>query len=179
MTSSQRNNHLDRRLSETEALEILKEQDFTGIIQFHCQKVSDISCYLGTLLLPLFPDIDMNILKIGGLLHDIGRKWSSNDDHRELGAKWIKDQGFYQKYADVALRHTRYWEFIPQYQPRTIEEYIVCWADKATKRVFLDKIQTVLIKYLNKNDVSKEKTIKEAFEEAKRYVLHDNDKLSD
>lgn len=96
--------------------------------------------------------INLKLVKIGALLHDIGRLKSHNFDHSELGGEIIRNLGFSEKLARIAETHilgglTREdaveLGLTPKdYMPRSIEEKIVCLADKyhiGTKKVSINK----------------------------------------
>ena len=84
-------------------------------------------------------DVDMELVKTGALLHDIGRSKTNGIDHAVVGAEMLKEMGFSDAVADIALRHIG--AGIPKeeaiqlglppqdYFPLTLEEKIVAHAD--------------------------------------------------
>ncbi|MFW9993683.1 MAG: HD domain-containing protein [Candidatus Odinarchaeota archaeon] len=115
----------------------------------------------------------MNTIVIGGLLHDIGRLKSSSVNHWLEGAKWLREQGFYEGYANIAFRHTRHWDENPGHQPRTLEKLIVCWADKAVKGIYLAKVQEALIHVLNVKGI---KVVKQELDDIFLKVIYELEK---
>ena len=96
-------------------------------------------------------DVDIELVETGALLHDIGRSKTNGIDHAVVGAKILKDMGFPDSVASIALRHIG--AGIPKeeavqlglppkdYIPLTLEEKIVAHADNLThwdKEVDLD-----------------------------------------
>ena len=96
-------------------------------------------------------DVDIELVKTGALLHDIGRSKTNGIDHAVVGAEILKNMGFPDSVANIALRHIG--AGIPKeeaielglppkdYIPLTLEEKIVAHADNLThwdKEVDLD-----------------------------------------
>jgi uncharacterized protein len=96
-------------------------------------------------------DVDIELVKTGALLHDIGRSKTNGIDHAVVGAEILKNMGFPDSVANIALRHIG--AGIPKeeaiqlglppkdYIPITLEEKIVAHADNLThwdKEVDLD-----------------------------------------
>ena len=84
-------------------------------------------------------DVDIELVKTGALLHDIGRSKTNGIDHAVVGAEILKSMGFPDSIANIALRHIG--AGIPKeeamllglptkdYIPLTLEEKIVAHAD--------------------------------------------------
>ncbi len=96
-------------------------------------------------------DVDIELVETGALLHDIGRSKTNGIDHAIIGAEILKDMGFSDSVANIALRHigagipkeeAMQLGLPPQdYIPVTLEEKIVAHADNLThwdKEVDLD-----------------------------------------
>ena len=89
-------------------------------------------------------DVDIELVKTGALLHDIGRSKTNGIDHAVVGAEILKNMGFPDSVANIALRHIG--AGIPKkeaiqlglppkdYIPLTLEEKIVAHADNLTHR---------------------------------------------
>ena len=86
-----------------------------------------------------FNSVDLDLVKKGALLHDIGRCKTNNIDHAIVGAEILKELGFSDDVSNIALRHIG--AGIPKneaiqlglppkdYFPITLEEKIVAHAD--------------------------------------------------
>ncbi|MGB9979111.1 TIGR00295 family protein [Methanobacterium sp.] len=96
-------------------------------------------------------NVDIELVKTGALLHDIGRSETNGIDHAIVGAEILKDMEFPDSVVNIALRHIG--AGIPKeeaiqlglppkdYIPLTLEEKIVAHADNLThwdKEVNLD-----------------------------------------
>ncbi|MBQ6813129.1 MAG: TIGR00295 family protein [Methanobrevibacter sp.] len=86
-----------------------------------------------------FDDADSELVRVGGLLHDIGRSKTNSIEHALIGASMLKDLGYSQDIVNIVERHigTGLSEDdarelglpIKDYTPQTIEEKIVSHAD--------------------------------------------------
>ncbi len=85
-------------------------------------------------------EVDIEVVKIGALMHDIGRCKTHGMQHGPVGGDVIRDLGYSEKLARIAERHSMA-GLTPQEAemfelptrvliPETIEEKIVCLADK-------------------------------------------------
>ncbi len=86
-----------------------------------------------------FNSVDLDLVKKGALLHDIGRCKTNNIDHAIVGAEILKELEFSDDVSNIALRHIG--AGIPKneaiqlglppkdYFPITLEEKIVAHAD--------------------------------------------------
>ncbi len=116
-------------------VEILKRFNCPDYLIKHCKAV----CKKALDLSSNFDDIDIKLVKTGALLHDIGRCKTNGIDHAIVGAEILKDLGFSEDVANIALRHIG--AGIPKdeavelglppqdYIPLTLEEKIVAHAD--------------------------------------------------
>ncbi|MDH5439518.1 MAG: TIGR00295 family protein [Candidatus Bathyarchaeota archaeon] len=97
-------------------------------------------------------DVDVNLIKVGALLHDIGRSNTHSAEHAVVGAEIARSLGLPLRIISIIERHigggiTRKeakelgWP-AKSYMPKTIEEKIVAYADKlieGSKRVPIDR----------------------------------------
>lgn len=84
--------------------------------------------------------VDMELVEIGAILHDIGRSKTHGVDHAAVGGKMVRQLGIAEPVARIVDRHIG--AGIPEdeakalglpdgvYVPETLEEKIVCYADK-------------------------------------------------
>ncbi len=85
-------------------------------------------------------DVDMRLVEIGALLHDIGRSETHGTDHGAVGGEIVRRLGVVEPVARIVERHVGAgipWDEaralgLPEgvYVPETLEEKIVCYADK-------------------------------------------------
>lgn len=116
-------------------IEILKSLN----CPFHLIEHSVAVCKNAVKLSTNFDAVDIELVKTGALLHDIGRSKTNDIDHAIVGAEILKDLGFSDNVANIALRHIG--AGIPKeeaislglppqdYIPITLEEKIVAHAD--------------------------------------------------
>lgn len=118
-------------------------------------------------------DVNIELVKTGALLHDIGRCKTNSIDHAIVGAEILKDLGFSNEVANIALRHIG--AGIPKeeakllglplkdYIPLSLEEKIVAHADNLIhwdKEVDLDFVITKWEEKLGKNHPSIPRLVK-------------------
>ena len=96
--------------------------------------------------------LDRDLLEIGGLLHDIGRSKTHDLRHAIIGAKILKERGFSKSLSRICETHMlggldredAKQMGLPEkdYIPLTLEEKIICLADKyidGTKDVSIEQ----------------------------------------
>ena len=104
----------------------------------HCKAVSQLAVKIAQKLRQR--DIDIDQVRIGALLHDIGRSQTHGVTHAYVGSKMLRDLGIPDPVVKIVERHIG--AGIPSnealdlglpgkdYMPQTIEEKIVAYADK-------------------------------------------------
>lgn len=96
--------------------------------------------------------VDVQFLEEAAMLHDIGifrcdapsiccHGTEPYIKHGPIGAEILRSEGF-PRHARVAERHTG--TGLPGYEPETLEEQIVCYADKFYSKSKPDHVGTVL-----------------------------------
>ncbi len=96
-------------------------------------------------------DVDRQFLEEAAMLHDVGiyqcdapsiqcRGKEPYIKHGPIGGDLLRQEGF-SRHARVAERHTG--TGLPGYEPETLEEQIVCYADKFYSKSNPDHVRTV------------------------------------
>ena len=96
--------------------------------------------------------VDIQFLEEAAMLHDIGiyrcdapsiycKGTEPYIKHGPIGADLLRAEGF-PRHARVAERHTG--TGLPGYEPETLEEQIVCYADKFYSKSSPDHVRSVL-----------------------------------
>jgi len=111
-----------------------------GHVVDHCLNVSKIAVRMARQLKDKGHDVDVELVEIGSILHDIGRSKTHDTDHGAVGGEMVRQLGIAEPVARIVDRHIG--AGIPEdearalglpegvYVPETLEEKIVCYADK-------------------------------------------------
>ncbi|MEM1588437.1 MAG: TIGR00295 family protein [Candidatus Bathyarchaeia archaeon] len=130
-------------LTYDEALKLLEKAGCSNLVIEHCIAVSKIAVEIAESCLRKGKKLDLNVIKIGALLHDIGRAFTHDVKHGVMGAALAKAMNL--PTSIIRIIETHIGAGIPaeeaeelglpkkDYIPLTIEEKIVCYADKLTK----------------------------------------------
>lgn len=122
-----------------ESISFLKRVRCNHRVIEHCKIVSIYAIEI-TKACKSKKSIDIQLVEIGALLHDVGRALTNDIRHAILGTALIRAAGFNEDLSNLVERHIG--AGIPvreasklglpskSYMPRKIEEKIVCYADK-------------------------------------------------
>jgi uncharacterized protein len=116
------------------AFDLLKELKVPYNVRRHSLKVADKAIDIAEKV--KLKEIDLNLIEIGALLHDIGRSKTHGFNHALIGAKIIRERGLPKEDAKQVGLPER--DFLPS----TLEEKIICLADKyiaGTKEVSIEQ----------------------------------------
>jgi len=124
-------------LGRKQAEEILGENNCSGNVIRHCEAVSREAKRIAERVRANGTPVDVEFVETAALLHDIGRSRTHGIRHGIEGASILKD---HPGYARVCLRHLgggidraeAKKLGLPEgdFLPETLEEKIVCYADK-------------------------------------------------
>lgn len=120
------------------ALDLLKILKIPLSVRRHSEKVADKAIEIAQKIKKV--KVDMNLIEIGALLHDIGRTKTHGFKHALIGGKILKQRGLSVKLARICETHIlggldkedAKKVGLPErdYLPSTLEEKIICLADK-------------------------------------------------
>ena len=144
-------------ISREEAVQFLKEEGCEEKVIQHCLTVADEAVRLGKKNKAAGRDVDIKLIEIGAVLHDIGRAKTHGMDHAVVGVKLAKKHGVEKPILEIIKKHigagitpeeAEYFG-LPKdnYMPETWEEKIVAHADnmvKGTKVITLKKRSKIL-----------------------------------
>ena len=126
--------------SEGEALAIHAKYGSGVYVVRHCQAVAMAAKIMADELVRRGRSIDTKAVIAGALLHDVGRSRTQTVRHGVDGAEIVEKEGVDMKVVEIVRRHVGAGISreeakklgLPDldYVPRTLEERIVCFADK-------------------------------------------------
>ena len=131
----------DKLPSREQALELLRENGCQANVIKHCVAVAELAVETGEILQKKGLPVDLKLVEIGALLHDIGRSKTHRIDHAIEGAKMAQTTGLPQSLVKIIKRHvgggitpkeakSLGWPNSDGYIPVTLEEKVVSYADK-------------------------------------------------
>ncbi len=123
-----------------EALNLLTKVGCPPNVIRHCKKVSDLAVKIANAYQKKGLKLDVSLVEISALLHDIGRTRTHEVDHALIGGEIARSLGLNRSVVSVIERHAGGgiskeeaeklgWPG-KNYLPTTLEEKIVCYADK-------------------------------------------------
>ena len=131
--------------SRERALKLLIENGCSIKVVNHCQAVARLALETAEILNKKGLKIDLGLVEIGSLLHDIGRSRTHTVDHAIKGAEIAKQSGLPKPVVSIIKRHvgggiTAHearelgWPIDDVYAPLTLEEKVVSYADKLIEK---------------------------------------------
>lgn len=144
--------------TRTEALNILVTAGCSKGVIDHSKAVSRFSVKLAKVFLARGVNVDLHLVEIGGLLHDIGRSKTHSVNHGFIGGEVARSTGLSQSLIHIIERHVgggipkeeaRRLGWPPRdYLPETWEEKIVCYADKRIEGLQVVSIEQAIKPYV-------------------------------
>ena len=120
------------------AINLLRTLKIQNSIRQHSEKVADKALEIANKITKV--KVDINLLEIGALLHDIGRTKTHGYKHALIGGKILRKRGFSERLARICETHIlggldledakRFGLPEKEYLPISLEEKIICLADK-------------------------------------------------
>ncbi|MFX1477965.1 MAG: HDIG domain-containing metalloprotein [Promethearchaeota archaeon] len=120
------------------AIDLLKKLKVQPSVRRHSEKVADKALEIASKITKA--NVDKELIEIGALLHDIGRSKTHGFKHAMIGGKVLRERGFSEKLARICERHilggldkedaVKFGLPEKDYLPVTLEEKIICLADK-------------------------------------------------
>ena len=131
------NEHLPTRQL---ALELLSESRCSRRVIIHCKTVASLAIQIAVACKEKGQKVIIQLVEIGALLHDIGRSETHSVNHGVVGGNIGRGLGLPDSVVAIIERHVGGgididearqlgWP-INSYLPETLEEKIVCYADK-------------------------------------------------
>jgi len=111
-----------------EALALLRKVGLPQHIIDHCIAVAERALEIAKQIVAAGHKVDLELVEIGAILHDIGRIKEHGLYHAAEGGRILRNFGYPESIARIAETHS-----LDGFWPETIEEKIVCVADKTVK----------------------------------------------
>ncbi|HLQ03449.1 MAG TPA: HDIG domain-containing protein [Nitrososphaerales archaeon] len=157
---------------EADALRIHRKYGSVPVIVEHCRAVERVARIIASELTRGGVAVDERVIQAGALLHDVGRTRVQTVRHGYEGAEILRKEGVDERVVEVVKRHvgagiTREEARrlgLPEgdYVPRTLEQKVVCFADKMIDsnraRPFAEEVKRFVRKG---HDVKKLEALKE------------------
>jgi len=137
--------------SREQSIELLRKYNCLPKVINHCEEVAKLALEIASKLEKKGIKVDLKLVEAGALLHDIGRSKSHAVDHGVVGAKMAELEGLPEAAVRIIKRHVgggitsqeaeQFGWPKDIYEPVTLEEKIVSYADKLidqSKRVPID-----------------------------------------
>lgn len=126
--------------SEEDAVKLLKKAGCSGRVIEHSVTVSKLATKIAEACKKKGIKVNIGLVKIGGLLHDIGRSKTHSVDHSVVGADIARKLKLPEEVINIIERHVGGgiskeeaealgWPK-SEYMPQSMEEKIVSYADK-------------------------------------------------
>jgi len=143
--------------TRAEALNLLKKAGCShGVIE-HCKTVSRFAVRVAKVFHNKGFKVDVHLVEASGLLHDIGRSKTHTVDHGVIGGEIASSLGLPKSITRIIERHVGGgipreeakllgWP-VKDYLPKTLEEKIVCYADKRVEGLRTVPIEKALRTY--------------------------------
>lgn len=161
--------------SRKEALIFLNQVGCSKEVINHCKAVTNLAIETAkTIQLRGIP-VDINLVEIGAILHDVGRSKTHTVDHAVVGAKIAKQAGLPESIISIIKRHVG--GGITQneakklgwkndvYMPLTLEEKIVSYADKLIEKSKLVSIENTIEKLIKEKKIMASMRVRDLYEE--------------
>jgi len=123
-----------------EALKMMEEAGCSQMVIDHCISVTNVAMRLADMFGRHGFDVDLNLVEVGAIMHDVGRSRTHSVEHGAIGGQMAREMGLPEALTRIIERHvgagisTEEAERIglPKriYVPETLEEKIVAYADK-------------------------------------------------
>lgn len=129
-----------RLLTEEEAISFLVQAGCSKKVIEHCKAVSGFAVEIAEACRRRGLRVDVNLVRIGALVHDVGRAITHGVEHGVVGANIAKNSNLPDKLVHIIERHIgggitegearRLGLPVKNYVPASMEERIVAYADK-------------------------------------------------
>ncbi|MGB9959442.1 MAG: TIGR00295 family protein [Candidatus Bathyarchaeales archaeon] len=149
----------ERLPTREQALQILRESGCGENVIKHCEAVTELAVEIAKACKKRGLNVNLELVEIGALLHDIGRAKTHSVHHAVVGAQIGKSLGLSEPIIAIIKRHVGGGITAKEaeklgwpkdiYTPRTLEEKIVTYADKLIEGSKKVPIEETIEKFSN------------------------------
>jgi len=138
--------------TKKEALQFLRQSGCRENVVRHAEKVSELACEIAEACQKSGSHVNLELVEVGALLHDIGRGKTHSVHHAVVGAEIARSLGLPEQVVSIIKKHVGGGITAREakklgwpkdvYVPQTLEEKIVCYSDKlieGSRRVPVEK----------------------------------------
>jgi uncharacterized protein len=142
----------ERLPSREQALKFLRQSGCRQNVIRHVEAVAELACEIAEASKERGYNVDVRLVETGALLHDIGRSKTHTVHHAVVGAEIARSLGLPEQVVSIIKKHVGGGIVAREakklgwpkgvYVPQTIEEKIVCYADKlveGSRRIPINK----------------------------------------
>jgi len=144
--------------TRTQTLRILARAGCSPRVIEHCREVSKFSVKIARAFQKKDYTVDVQLVEVAGLLHDIGRSKTHTVHHGIIGGEIAQSFDLPDAIVQVIQRHVgggvpkeeaKQLGWPPKdYLPQTLEEKIVCYADKRVQGLRIVPIEQAIKTYM-------------------------------
>lgn len=163
--------------SRKEALVFLKEIGCSQEVINHSAAVANLALTTANTIHDRGVNVDVHLVEVGAILHDVGRSVTHTVDHAVEGAKIAKKADLPESIISIIKRHVG--GGITQnealklgwkndiYMPLTNEEKIVSYADKLIEKSKIAPIENTIEKLIKEKKIEASKRVRILYNEIK------------
>lgn len=173
----------ERLPTREQALQILREYNCSAEVIEHCEAVSKLALKTAYTLKSKGFNVDLALVEVGALLHDIGRSITHSVHHAVIGADLAKKANLPDQVISIIKRHVGGGITANEaealgwpkdvYVPVTLEEKIVAYADKLIERADIAPIEVTIEKLRREKMYEAAERVRKLYEEVTRLIGED------
>lgn len=148
---------MNRQLpSREQSLKLLKENNCPNYVINHCIAVTNLALEIAEKLQIKGLKIDLQLVEAGSMLHDLGRSETHTVNHSLVGVQIAQKIGLPISVINIIKRHvgagitSKEAELLgwpkDNYIPQTLEEKVVCYADKLINHDSVESVDVEITK---------------------------------
>jgi uncharacterized protein len=171
-----------------QAVELLHKNNCSPQVISHCLAVADLAMETAGKLAAKGIKLNVGLIEAGALLHDLGRSKNHTVDHAVVGAQIAKSIGLPEPVINIIKRHVgagitaeeAQWLGWPKdiYIPQTLEEKVVCYADKLIDKSKRTSIETEIQRLQKENKIEAAERVRKLHEEITSLLGTNHDHLN-